>query len=278
MFARLAGSVLRAICVVILIAMPSLLLPAVSPDTAQIVALICIFGAALTIMEYGAAYPGLIEFRDAPPFNRIRFVSLFITVLLLTLILRGLESPTLTTWFVTAIGALIGHVLDFPYSPVRLMVLMLPEGTSAGHIALVRTAAGISYLISLLSLAVFVVVLRGQRWPAEAGIFSVWVNLPMFNPRSGGDVVARLVRDGRFNIALGFLLPFVIPATVKLVSELFGGVTLANPHTLVWTIAAWAFLPVSLFMRGIALGKIARLIADQRESAHGIDAERFQPV
>ena len=89
MITRLPGAIVRAFLVVLLIASPALLLPGMTPDGKQIVALVAIFGAALTIFEYASAYPGLVEFRDAPPFNRIRFVSLFATVFLLTIIGRG---------------------------------------------------------------------------------------------------------------------------------------------------------------------------------------------
>jgi len=265
---RLTGAVLRAMLIVLLVATPSLLLPGISADGKQIVALVAIFGAALTIFEYASTYPGLVEFRDAPPFNRIRFVSLFLTIFLLTVICRGTVEPTTLTQFVQAIGALIGFAIDFPYSPVRLVILMLPENTSYGHIALVRTAAGMSYLISLVTLAVFLIILRLADWPSQSGTFNVWVNLPTFDPTAGKDVVQRLERDARFNIALGFLLPFLTPAAVKLAANLFGSVTLENPQTLVWTVAAWAFLPASLFMRGIAMGRVAEMIAAKRKQTY----------
>ena len=268
MITRIPGAIVRAILMVLLIATPSLLLPGMNPDGKQIVALVAIFAAALVIFEYASAYPGLVEFRDAPPFNRIRFISLFITVFLLTLILRGQTEATALTEFVTAIGALIGYAIDFPYSPVRLVVTMLPEGTSATQIVLVRTAAGMSYLISLLSLAVFLIILRLRKWPTARGTFNVWINLPTFDPTAGKDVVRRLERDARFNIALGFLLPFITPAAVKSAAVLFGTVSLSNPQTLIWTVTAWAFLPASLFMRGIAMGRIAQMIAAKRDLAY----------
>jgi hypothetical protein len=261
---RLSGAVLRAMLVVLLVATPSLLLPGITADGQQIVALVAIFGAALTIFEYASAYPGLVEFRDAPPFNRIRFISLFTTVFLLTVIARGQIEPTTLTEFVTAVGALIGLAIDFPYSPVRLVVLMLPDGTSFEQVSLVRTAAGMSYLISLLTLGFFLIILRLRGWPTSQGTFNVWVNLPIFDPTAGKDVVQRLERDARFNIALGFLLPFLTPAAVKSASVLFGSVTLDNPQTLIWTVSAWAFLPASLFMRGIALARVAEMIAAKR--------------
>ncbi len=261
---RLTGTLARAFLVILLIALPSLLLPGVTSDAAQIVALVAIFAAALTIFEYASAYPGLVEFRDAPPFNRIRFASLFVTILLLTLLVRGAYAPSTITNLIAAVGTLIGHAIDFPYSPVRLVVLMLPPGTSAENIALVRTSAGISYLVSLLTLAIFLIVLRLQGWPKQTGVFNVWINLPTFDPTAGGDVVERLERDARFNIALGFLLPFLTPAVIKAAAATFGTVSLLNPQTLIWTVAAWAFLPASLFMRGIAMGRIAAMIEHKR--------------
>lgn len=264
---QVTGAVARAVFVVMLIATPSLLLPGVSTDATQIVTLVALFAAALTIFEYSAAYPGLVEFRDAPPFNRIRFGSMFLTVFLLTIIARGQIEPTAVTLLVQAIGALIGQAIDFPYSPVRLVILMLPENTSAEQVILVRTAAGMSYLISLLSLAIFAVMIRVNQWPIRNGSFNVWVNLPTFDPTAGGDVVDRLARDARFNVALGFLLPFLIPAAVKATTVLFDPVSLENPQTLIWTVSAWALLPASLFMRGIAIGRIADMIRQQRRRA-----------
>ncbi|MEO8529897.1 MAG: hypothetical protein ABI459_01625, partial [Deltaproteobacteria bacterium] len=99
----------------------------------------------------------------------------------------------------------------------------------------------------------------------QAGAFNVWVNLPTFDPTAVGDVVERLQRDARVNIALGFLLPFLTPALVKATSTVFGAVTFDNPHTLIWTVAAWAFLPSSLFMRGIAMGRVANMIERKRK-------------
>lgn len=43
-----------------------------------------------------------------------------------------------------------------------------------------------------------------------------------------------------------------------------GALDPAEPQTLTWMIAAWAFLPASLFMRGIAMGRIATMIRDKR--------------
>ena len=274
MIAQLTGAVVRAFLVVLLIATPSLLLPNVSSDATQIVALVALFAAGLTLFEYTSKYPGLIEFRDAPPFNRIRFVAMLTTVFLLTIICLGQTNPTPLTQFARAIGALVGVIIDFPYSPVSLILLMLPPDASYQDAQLVRMCAGMAYLVSLISLGVFILLIQVNHWPSRNGAFNVWVNLPTFDPTAGGDVVNRLTRDARFNVALGFILPFVVPAVAKAAALVFGPVTLDNMQTLIWMISAWTLLPTSLFMRGIAIGRIARMIREQRRrSASGEEGE-----
>ena len=275
---RFANAVFRAALVVLLIALPSVMLPGTTSDTAQIVALVAIFAAVFTLVEYNSAYPSLVEFRDAPPFNRVRFFALFATVFALTVIARGKTDPSTFTIIFDAIGRRIGEAIDFPYSPVRLVVLMMPPDASPALLEDVRTAAGLSYLVSILSLAVFVVALRVFGWPARHGSFNVWVNLPTFDPTAGGDVVDRLNRDATVNLVLGFLLPFIIPAFVKLAADLFDPVSLANSQTLIWTMSAWAFLPASLLMRGIAMNRVADMICQQRRRAYAAPEDGYATV
>lgn len=275
---RIAGAGLRAFFVIVLIATPSVLLPGTGTDGRQMVALVALFAAALTLVEYNTAYPGLVEFRDAPPFNRVRFIILFLTVFILTVIEKTRVEPTTLSTLISAVGILIGEALDFPYSPVRLATFMLDGSATDEQRIAVTTAAGTAYLISVLGLAVFVLLLKLKGWPSRRGIFNVWVNLPTFDPTAGGDVVMRLERDARANIALGFLLPFFIPAVVNIGSSGFSPLTLTTPQTLIWTMTAWAFLPSSLFMRGIAMGKIAEMIRAERRVSGVEDGSEYLPA
>lgn len=277
MITRLAGALLRAVLVVLLIATPALLLPGVSADVTQIVALVSIFAAALTIFEYASVYPGLVEFRNAPPFNRLRFISLFASVLLISAMVRGETDPTTLTQAVSGFATGIGEAIDFPYSPVRQIVLLLPEDTDFAQINRIRSAAGLSYFISMLTLAVFYFFVRVKNWPMNNGPFNVWINMPTFDPTVGGDVVARLGRDSRFNLIVGFTMPFFIPAVLKASESLFGQVTLDQPQSMVWIVAAWAFLPASLLMRGLAMGRIAQLVERKRRSTARA-AKALQPA
>ena len=266
-FSRLPGALVRAVMVVILVTLPSILVPRGYEDNVQIVALLAIFAALFTIVEYSAASPSLVEFRDAPPFNRVRFSTLFATVLCLSIIFRGYSQPSSMSDMFALSGSAIGATIDFPYSPVRLMVLMLPDDAPTEVAFRLRDAAGLSYLVSIFAVLWFIILLRLRHWPRRDEPFNVWVNLPTFDPAAGGDIVRRLERDGRINAILGFLLPFIVPAVLKLSAQFGAPVQMNNLHALIWTVAAWAFLPASILMRGVALSRVAQMIKHQRTRA-----------
>lgn len=277
---RIVGAVARGILVALLLATPALLLPNIAKDSSHMVLLMAMLAAFLTFAEYYSKSPSIVEFRDAAPFNRLRFIALFGTVFILSLITKGKSDPTTITNALTSIGLIVGNAIDFPYSPVRLVVLMLPNTAEVEVVAAVRTAAGLSYLVSLTAMTAFLILVRVLNWPSRNGAFNVWINLPLFDPTAGGDVLIRLRRDARFNIAFGFLLPFFIPAVVKMAADLLDPITLENPQTLIWTMSAWAFLPASMIMRGIAMGKVADMIEEKRRRTYANIAQEggMQPA
>lgn len=265
---RMFGAALRAFLVGVVFSIPAFLLPQASPDAVQMAAVFSLIAAGLTFAEYTSNYPSLIEFREAPPYNRMRFVALFVTVLMLTLIARDATYPTAFNAFLAGLGRVVGGAMDFPFSPVRLMVLLVPEGAEQAQFETVRVFAGLAYLVSLLSLLVFTAIVRLLDWPIRHGAFNFWVNLPLFDPTAGGDVLYRLKRDSHVNVALGFLLPFAIPAILQLASSLAVPLSMNDPQSLIWMMSAWAFLPASLIMRGVALMRIADLIEEKRRRAY----------
>ena len=267
----------RAVLVATLIATPYLLHPADSSDVTDVVVFLALAAAAFTLLEYTAVAPSILEFRDAPPFNRIRFVALFsIVAALVTLHSAGNEASTLSR-LVSVLGVRASELIEFPFSPVRLAVLMLPPAASPDLVADVRNAAGVSYLLSLLMLLSFWLCIRLTGWPVRAGGFNIWVNMPTFDPMAGGDIVGRLKRDAQLNVVLGFTLPFLIPLLVKYAMADSEMVSLTDPHVLIWTMTAWAYLPAILLMRGLALLRIARMVEAQR--ARNLDTDRaLQPA
>lgn len=273
---QLFGALLRAFLVGVTVTLPASLLPGTATDAAQIVVLFAIFAAVLVLVEYAARYPGLIEFRHAPPYNRMRFLGLALMLTLLSLLLRDAVAPTTLSRFVAALGGMLGHWLDFPYSPVRLLLLTLPQATPAGDVAVLRAAAGLAATVSLGIVALFGLILWRSHWPAQHAAFNVWVNLPTFDPTAGGDVVARLERDARTCLVLGVLMPFLTPALVLAGGSLIAPLSQAGGLTQIWVIAAWALVPAMLVLRGVALGRVARMIRERREGA-AADAG-LQPV
>ncbi|SDX86232.1 hypothetical protein [Citreimonas salinaria] len=251
----------RALLVASLIATPGLLLPRGDAEMTQMVALLGLIAGALVFVEYRSSYPSFIEFRNAAPYNRLRFAMAFAIVLAVTLACRGTPGGAVP-------GAWLGDALDFPFSPVRLMVLVISDTVPAADHAALRAAAGLAYGLSLAALVIFAVVLRLARWPLAHGPFNVWVNLPMVDPTAGGDILRRFERDAHVNVALGFLLPFLIPAALQLVPSGPSLLRLADPQTAIWVISLWGILPAALIMRGVALMRIADLIAAKRRRAY----------
>lgn len=267
MIFRIIGALIRACAVILLVATPSIILPSTPGETGQIAMLVAVLAAIATFAEYASKTPSLIEFREAPPVNRIRFLAVFACVFFLSSILRGQVAPTTFTTFLETAGSRLAETIDFPLSPVRLMVGLLPASATDAEISVFRTATGVAYFISLLALALLVLTLRFGRWPLPGRPFNIWTNLPFFNLSIEIDVVQKLRRDAAVNGIFGLTLPFFVPAVLQLVVQFVDPISLANPHTLVWSVTAWAFLPASLIMRGLALSRIANILESKKKRA-----------
>lgn len=264
MFTRLAGAIVRAIFIVIVILTPSLLAPGSSAEGAQMVTLIALAFATITAFEYGAKYPGLIEFRDAPPFNRIRIVALFLILFGLSVISDAGADDFTLTMVITALGYLVGRALDFPYSPLRLVLEQLPEGIDPSMSIRIQAMAGLSALVTMISLFLFSALIRLEHWPHRGSSFNVWVNLPTFDPTAAGDVVKRLKRDGNVNIIFGLFAPFIIPVVAVMGANQLQMPVIGSAQMMIWAVTLWMFLPLSLVMRGQAMLRIARMIRARR--------------
>jgi hypothetical protein len=265
---RLTASALRAVCVAMMLATPALMAPGTEQESREIVALIVLFAGVFVFIEYAAASPSLLEFRDAPPFNRIRFLTLTSTLVMASAILHEPGQPSTFRDLLHALGFRVAGMLDVPYSPVRLLVLSLGD---TGEGSAVRAAAGLASAISLLGLGIYLAALRLGGRPSGSDAANVWINLPTFYAGTGGDIVQRLRRDGRVSIGLGLVLPFLSPvlfsALLRLSEGPSGPAGPLTPHTTVWLVAGWSFLPTAFVMRGIAMARLARMIAEKRRCA-----------
>lgn len=252
---HISGALIRAILVATLAILPAVLLPSISHDTAQIMILLALFVGALVFAEYASTYPGFVEFRFAAPYNRTRFLLVATIVLALTLILRDGGEGSFA-----ALAAACAQLLDFSVSPVTLLLNALPGNLPEPHLILVQQGASMALVLGAATVLGFLTAIRLRVWPMGQGPFNVWINLPTFDPTAGSDVVQRLRSQSRLNVILGIILPFLMPIGVVATGVLVQPVTLESPLAFVWGITLWAYLPVSMIMRGAAMAQVARMI------------------
>lgn len=265
MISRVLGAAVRAVLVMILIMTPALLLSVGSADANQIVVLIALVAGLFTFSEYVSSMPSLVEFRFAAPFNRTRFISLWVVLFCVSHVASAHMYPTTMSLFVRALGDVVGHILDFRYSPVWMFLDALPDSTSAQDMRIARAGAGLSYFVALIALVCFAGSMQLARWPGRSVRFNMWVNLPTFDPTTSDDVARRMVRDSWANIIVGVLFPFISPSVFLLLQGMISEGAGTSSQTLVWMIAAWSFIPLSLMMRGLALARLAHMLRAKRE-------------
>ena len=274
----MSGALARAALVVLAALLPAALVPHSTPETGQVLLLIGLFAGAVVVAEYASPYPALIEFRFAPPYNRTRFALLAVTALALALIQRGQTIDGPLSLLIAGLADLCGAALNLPFSPVRLLLGALPSDLDPASLLLVRNGAGLALALAGLTLGGVALAMRFNLWPMGQGPFNVWINLPTFDPTAGNDVVERLLRQGRTNIVLGFLTPALLPGLVMALGLMAQPVDFTAPMIYVWGIALWAFLPTALIMRGLAMGRVARMIrANRRRLADG-DTAAYAPA
>lgn len=263
---RVLGALLRALLVVVVIATPSLLVPGTTEEAAQVVMLIALALGGFVLAEYGATYPALVEFRDAPPYNRVRILSLFVMLIALSLVARGPVGGGDTSLLIVvqALGLWLGQLLDFGWSPLRVVLSHLPPEAGAVSARQVIAMAGLAFVTMLCGLAVFAVLVRWHHWPSRSHPFNVWINLPTFDPTMGGDVVPRLIRDARVNFFLALVATFILPVAGLKIAGHFDPLILTSPRVMVWGMALWMFLPLSMAMRGLAMVRVAQMIRSRR--------------
>jgi hypothetical protein len=261
---QLPGASFRALCVSGAVMVPSLVLPPAAPEVTEAMVLLALFAGVFVAVEYGARSPVLVEFRAARPYNRIRFATLLTSLLLVAIACTARADAPILARLVAAIGSLLGQATDVPGSPVRLLIWLMPADAAPAEIARVRSAAGLAFLVSSAGVACFAVAARLQGWPSAEDAANVWVNLPTFDLASDRNLEARLRRDAIVNGALGMLLPYVMPPLAILVARSHGVSMLDGDLLLVWTMTLWAFLPASLFLRGLAMRRLADAIAARR--------------
>lgn len=271
MINRIIGAFVRALCVAFAVLYPTLVVASSTNQGSTAGVFLALIAGVLTFSEYVSLAPSFIEFRWAPPFNRVRFMTLFASVLFFCGIFLQTDYDSVLFDVSLSVGTIFGHLADFVYSPVRLMTLMLPNEASPELIETVRVAAGFGLVLAALCVLVFAIFIYVLNWPLNSGTFNVWMNLPLFDPVQGKDILELMERDARVNLMLGALMPFMIPAVVKLATPLISAAVLQEPQALVWIMTAWVLIPTSLIMRGMAMMRVCQMIALKRRQRDNND-------
>ena len=102
--------------------------------------------------------------------------------------------------------------------------------------------------------------LRADRWPGQAAP-NLYVALPTFDGVDRAAMVGRLRRDGAVNLPLAAAVPYAAPPLATAIGAAHGVTVVGNDLVLVWVVVAWAFLPATLILRGLALRRLASVLA-----------------
>ena len=259
---RLLGAIFRALWVVVVAAIPSLLLPSASQGAVEFALIIGAIIGMFTFFEYGSSTPGFVDFRYAPPYNRFRAFTIAMQVVTITLVCRavelGLSDSTLVDWAQQA-----AQLFDFQYSPVSMAIdnILSDSRFSDTTAILLVYSITTSFVVGVGMTLAFSLILWVFGWPRDRENFNLWENLPTFQPSDGGSITKRLRRDAYFNVLLGVALIYALPFIPTYGFEWLTVDIFENNQVMVWAATLWVFIATSLIARASAMLKIARILS-----------------
>jgi hypothetical protein len=231
---------------------PSLVLDAGTAAGAVIAA-----AAALAVLfEYGARTPALLDFRFAPPVNRLRFAVVCAVLASVTLAVAQREAGG------GGLGALAAALTDFPFSPARMAADAFTRPSAPQPDAAVQAAAGVAMIVGGLGAALGAAWIWRGPWPGPPGRFDAMTNLPTFEPAVGPDAARRLSRLGGLVILTALAAPLALLVLARFAVAIMDPELFQAPLALVWSATIWAALPATLLLRGVAILKLARRFAE----------------
>ena len=263
MFARFSLALLRAVLVGFFIILTSTFVAlSGSVEGDLFILAIAVLLGVFIFLEYISDVPAVLEFRYAPPYNRIRF-------LILVCVALTLSSGT------NSVSQIIG--LPITGSSPDFVVNVFSSWPSAGYYlnqAIGQSATTQSFwLFDNTSLAFFIgvlCVLAGgiyiwiSSWPLGDDGFSLWPNMPSFNPTSGRRASDLLATIALINVTLFFGLPYALSYIIALARQNLGFDFLYNPVFTFWVLMIWLVVPLFALFKAIALLKLCVLAENLR--------------
>ena len=215
----------------------------------------------LTVFEYTAKTPAILEFRYARPYNLFRAIIALVTILTLL----GLsELPTTllpegsVLWDVYNLlasapfpGYFIMQSLDYDptVDPFWLYDNIIPAW-SVGFVTAI--VGGIWLWIS--------------NWPLGRDGFDLWQNMPNFHPTSGKRATELLLRTVAFYALTILLFPFLFAYVLGLLNSQLGFEFRQSPVFSFWLMLAGLLIPIFLTFKSIALLKLCVLAENLRKT------------
>lgn len=253
---RLFASILRGFAVGFVLLVPSLMLVNVSSDATYFVLISSLLMGFIVFSDYYNSYPSILEFRDAPPFNRIRFLHGILSVYCVAGVFEDFIFGSGTS-NLGQFSMFLGRILDFTESPIDMLMMSIPSDLPKPVYQSIRAAGGVTLGLSLVSILAFWAYIKTTNWPVARGQFNVWVNLPMMDPTRGKDLAKRMRRRAQINIGLGMVCLFAVLILFKTVSLIFGNTLFQDLIVLIWIIILWGGIPTTMIMRGLAMARLA---------------------
>jgi hypothetical protein len=250
--AHFPGAALRALLVAAVATAPSLLAePAPGAAGPELSFLVGAAAGLIVLFEYAARTPALVDFRFAPPLNRMRFGVFCLALAAAT---AAVAWPA-----AEALGATLARAMTGALSPVDLAAWAVTRGSAPGPDPALRAAGALALTLAVAGLAASAAWIWFGPWPGDPERFNRWMNLPTFEPAEEADAPARLARHGRLAALTGLALPVALTGLGAAATRLFAADLFAAPLAQIWAAAIWAGLPACVLLRAVALLKLARM-------------------
>ena len=263
MLARFFNAFSRAILVVAFVLIKSALVAqsgSVEGDLFVVVAALLI--GFFLFFEYFADMPAVIEFRYAPPYNRIRFLIAIIVAVTLcyespsVLALANPEEPE-------KLSPLVGIFSIWPL-PGNYLYSILEYSDAEQRYWLYDNLASASAL-GLLGVFLAGIYIWISPWPLGRDGFNLWPNMPSFNPSSGQRASDLLLSIALLNLLLAVALPYAISFGISLAQHNLGFDFRHTPIFTYWVLFLWAAVPLFCLFKAIALLKLCVLAESLRK-------------
>ncbi len=270
MYARISIAAFRALLVAGFVVVKSALVAQTgSVEGDLFVFTVALLVALFVFIEYASDMPSMLEFRYAPPYNRMRFL---IAVVIAFALCSDTYSQNL--FYAEGFNATTGNsfvgIFSIWPAPGHYLYTVLDYANQDPVYWLFDNVA----LASMLGFACVLVAgiyIWISPWPLGREGFNLWPNMPSFNPASGRSASDLLAVVALANIILFFVLPYCLTFLISLAQQDLGFDFRYTPVFTFWVLFTWITLPLFCLFKAIALLKLCVLAESLRKLESGTE-------